>query len=90
MNAAAPISLVTEANRGIGRAAVRQLAGLRHMALLYARRPEDAGSAAASLAGRPARRPRTFPVRLLVFDQTADRSHTLRTLQESRSHVTPW
>ncbi|MFF3934155.1 hypothetical protein [Streptomyces hirsutus] len=52
MNAAAPISLVTEANRGIGRATVRQLAGPRHMVLLYARRPEDAGSAAASLAGR--------------------------------------
>ncbi|MFE9171321.1 hypothetical protein ACFYNZ_17650 [Streptomyces kebangsaanensis] len=66
MNAAAPIPLVTEANHGIGRATVHQLADPGHVVLLRARRPKDAESAAEP--AQPARRPRTAPVRLLGED----------------------
>ncbi|GAA0318302.1 SDR family oxidoreductase [Streptomyces polychromogenes] len=50
MSTAAPVSLVTGGNRGIGRETARQLAGLGHTVLLSARRPEDAERAVAELA----------------------------------------
>lgn len=50
MSTAAPVSLVTGGNRGIGRETARQLAGLGHTVLLSARRPEDAERAVADLA----------------------------------------
>jgi NAD(P)-dependent dehydrogenase (short-subunit alcohol dehydrogenase family) len=81
MNAAAPISLVTDANRGIGRATVRQLAGPGHTVLLCARWPEDTESAAESLAGLPQRLDVTAPelVRALAHSVEAEfgRPHVL-------------
>lgn len=49
MSTAAPVSLVTGGNRGIGRETARQLAGLGHTVLLSARRPKDAEQAVADL-----------------------------------------
>ncbi|NXY97535.1 SDR family oxidoreductase [Streptomyces sp. BR123] len=49
MSTIAPVSLVTGANRGIGRETARQLAALGHTVLLCARRLKDAEQAAVSL-----------------------------------------
>ncbi|MGW4897707.1 SDR family NAD(P)-dependent oxidoreductase [Kitasatospora sp. NPDC004240] len=66
MDTSAPISLVTGANRGIGRETARQLAELGHTVLLCARDPEAAANAAADLShGRGPRGtllPRTLDV----------------------------
>ncbi|MCC3770073.1 SDR family oxidoreductase [Streptomyces sp. UNOC14_S4] len=53
MSTTTPVSLVTGANRGIGRETARQLAGLGHTVLLCARRLEDAERVAGELAGQP-------------------------------------
>jgi NAD(P)-dependent dehydrogenase (short-subunit alcohol dehydrogenase family) len=50
MSTTAPVSLVTGANRGIGRETARQLAALGYTVLLCARRLKDAEQAAVSLA----------------------------------------
>ena len=66
MSTAAPVSLVTGGNRGIGRETARQLAGLGHSVLLSARRLEDAERAVADLApGMPGT---LLPCRLDVTD----------------------
>ncbi|MET9324623.1 SDR family oxidoreductase [Streptomyces sp. NPDC003038] len=66
MSTAAPVTLVTGGNRGIGRETARQLAGLGHSVLLSARRPEDAEQAVAELtSGVPGR---LLPCRLDVTD----------------------
>ncbi|GAA2322050.1 SDR family oxidoreductase [Streptomyces hawaiiensis] len=66
MSTAAPVSLVTGGNRGIGRETARQLAGLGHTVLLSARRPQDAERAAADLA--PTVPGTLLPCRLDVTD----------------------
>ncbi|GGW87790.1 SDR family oxidoreductase [Streptomyces caelestis] len=66
MSTASPVSLVTGANRGIGRETARQLAALGHTVLLCARRLEDAEQAVADLApGVPGT---LLPYRLDVTD----------------------
>ncbi|MFK0256623.1 SDR family oxidoreductase [Streptomyces sp. NPDC090445] len=66
MSTAAPVSLVTGANRGIGRETARQLAALGYTVLLCARRLEDAEQAVADLApGVPGM---LLPYRLDVTD----------------------
>ncbi|MFI8372109.1 SDR family oxidoreductase [Streptomyces sp. NPDC085466] len=66
MSTAAPVSLVTGANRGIGRETARQLAALGHTVLLCARRLEDAERTVADLApGVPGT---LLPCRLDVTD----------------------
>ncbi|MEU2117960.1 SDR family oxidoreductase [Streptomyces sp. NPDC016459] len=73
MSTAAPVSLVTGANRGIGRETARQLAALGHTVLLCARRSKDAEQAVADLApGVPGT---LLPYRLDVTD--ADSVSTL-------------
>ncbi|MFD8024073.1 SDR family oxidoreductase [Streptomyces lavendulae] len=66
MSTAAPVSLVTGANRGIGRETARQLAALGHTVVLCARRPEDAEQAVAELA--PSVSGTLLPYRLDVTD----------------------
>jgi NAD(P)-dependent dehydrogenase (short-subunit alcohol dehydrogenase family) len=53
MDTSAPISLVTGANRGIGRETARQLAELGHTVLLCARDPQAAKNAAATVPTMP-------------------------------------
>ncbi|MFF2193928.1 SDR family oxidoreductase [Streptomyces sp. NPDC058157] len=80
MSTAAPVSLVTGGNRGIGRETARQLAGLGHTVLLSARRPEDAERAVADLApGRPGR---LLPCRLDVTDADHVRALARRVEEE--------
>ncbi|MGI5341158.1 SDR family NAD(P)-dependent oxidoreductase [Streptomyces sp. CA-181903] len=84
MNTAAPVSLVTGANRGIGRETARQLAALGHTVLLCARRREDAERAVADLApGVPGT---LLPRRLDVTD--VDGVRTLaRGVEEEFGHL---
>ncbi|MCU7820567.1 SDR family oxidoreductase [Kitasatospora sp. DSM 101779] len=84
MSTAAPVSLVTGGNRGIGRETARQLAGLGHAVLLSARHPEDAERAVADLApGVPGT---LLPCRLDVTD--ADDVRTLaRRVEEEFGHL---
>ncbi|MGW4161393.1 SDR family oxidoreductase [Streptomyces sp. NPDC004788] len=80
MSTAAPISLVTGGNRGIGRETARQLAGLGHVVLLSARRLQDAERAAADLApGVPGR---LLPCRLDVTDADDVRALVRRVEEE--------
>ncbi|MFD7446621.1 SDR family NAD(P)-dependent oxidoreductase [Streptomyces sp. NPDC059909] len=53
MTAVPPVSLVTDANRGIGLETARQLAALGHVVLRCARRLEDVERAAVGLTGLP-------------------------------------
>ncbi|RZB17152.1 SDR family oxidoreductase [Streptomyces sp. F001] len=71
MSTVAPVSLVTGANRGIGRETARQLAVLGHTVLLCARRLEDAERAADDLAGLPGT---VLPRRLDVTDPAGVRA----------------
>ncbi|GAA4855934.1 SDR family NAD(P)-dependent oxidoreductase [Kitasatospora terrestris] len=64
----APISLVTGANRGIGRETVRQLAELGHTVLLCARDPQAAKNAAADLTRGSRLRGTVLPRALDVTD----------------------
>lgn len=64
-HSAAPVALVTGANRGIGFEACRQFAGLGHVVVLTARSADSAVAAAGRLAGGAAR---VHPVRLDVAD----------------------
>ncbi|MFI9363784.1 SDR family NAD(P)-dependent oxidoreductase [Kitasatospora sp. NPDC053057] len=68
MDTSAPISLVTGANRGIGRETARQLAGLGHTVLLCARDPQAATNAAADLSRSRALRGTLLPRTLDVTD----------------------
>ncbi|MFJ3792499.1 SDR family oxidoreductase [Kitasatospora sp. NPDC090091] len=68
MSTDAPVSLVTGANRGIGRETARQLAGLGHTVLLCARRQEDAERAAAELTDLAWPAGTVLPRRLDVTD----------------------
>ncbi|MEV7542507.1 SDR family oxidoreductase [Streptomyces sp. NPDC089915] len=80
MSTAAPVSLVTGGNRGIGRETARQLAGLGHTVLLSARRPEDAERAVAELAsGAPGT---LLPCRLDVTDAEDVRTLARRVEEE--------
>ncbi|MFF5706670.1 SDR family NAD(P)-dependent oxidoreductase [Streptomyces sp. NPDC012794] len=80
MSTAAPISLVTGGNRGIGRETARRLAGLGHTVLLSARRPQDAARAVAGLApGLPGR---LLPCRLDVTDADEVRALARRVEEE--------
>ncbi|MFD6361154.1 SDR family NAD(P)-dependent oxidoreductase [Streptomyces roseolus] len=72
MSTAAPVSLVTGGNRGIGRETARRLAGLGHTVLLSARRPEDAERAVAETA--PGVSGTLVPCRLDVTDADSVRA----------------
>jgi NAD(P)-dependent dehydrogenase (short-subunit alcohol dehydrogenase family) len=66
-HSAAPVSLVTGANRGLGLETCRQLAGLGHVVVLTARSADSAVAAADRLAGDGVR-VHPVPVRLDVTD----------------------
>ncbi|BAU81376.1 2-hydroxycyclohexanecarboxyl-CoA dehydrogenase [Streptomyces laurentii] len=80
MSTAAPVTLVTGGNRGIGRETARRLAGLGHTVLLSARRPENAERAVADLA--PGVRGALVPCRLDVTDADDVRALTHRVEEE--------
>lgn len=80
MSTAAPVSLVTGGNRGIGRETARQLARLGHTVLLSARRPADAEQAVADLATEVPGM--LLPCRLDVTDADDIRALALRVEEE--------
>ncbi|GGR39570.1 SDR family oxidoreductase [Streptomyces roseolus] len=80
MSTAAPVSLVTGGNRGIGRETARRLAGLGHTVLLSARRLEDAERAAAEPA--PGVSGTLVPCRLDVTDADSVRALARRVEEE--------
>ncbi|EME97660.1 SDR family oxidoreductase [Streptomyces mobaraensis NBRC 13819 = DSM 40847] len=84
MSTATPVSLVTGANRGIGRETARQLAALGHTVLLCARRPQDAERAVADLA--PAVPGTLLPRRLDVTDADGVRA-LARGVEEEFGHL---